>query len=585
MYNKNSINILCPTPPPIAKNFFDLLKIGLGGNYYKLFIDPMLLLYIVIDSWLGFTLVNISNGIFADFANKQIVLWKITAIIFLPLVTNVINILFDNIFLKKKLYIVNNILDYIKNTFSNAPHDFHDKYSISEKYHCFTSSIWGFDSIFEVIISMCSSFIKIIIISISISITNYYIGLLIIVSNIILLLLMPKINNYMNILKDSNAHKKFYTDAYYDTLISDENRVNPILNNIQQSNINNSLHQIVSKYSNMNKIYKIRNSIRGFIKNIFLSAILIVAFYQEKYNYIMIILLNKNIIFGFSDFYEDFKKTENSNKKNTEDLIEMLEFLELYYKSNLIKNPIINNNNINPNNLILENMNYKFYYENKLVKRLLSNNLILDFTSEKKIILISGKTGSGKSLFTKVLSGQLDKNEYSLLNDGTDINGFSSMRFNRIIMNQKISEEYTYNGSVQLTLEKLYPQSKNWNEISDFLKIFGISNKINTESLDSKFSDKLSGGERQRVALSSMMWKVLKTNPSFIIIDEPEKGIDEETMIDIMDWILIVYKKIIFLITHNETIKRKYHNQIQSIIKYKNKDEDEIDTEIYQEFI
>ncbi len=584
MYYRDNINILFPNLP-IAKTFFDLLKIGLGGNYYKLFLDPLILLYIVLDSWLGYTLVDISNSIFSDFANNKIVLWKITAIIFLPLITNFINILFNNIFIKKKLYIVNNILDYIKNIFSNAPHEFHDKYSITEKYHCFTTSIWGFDSIFEVIMSMCSSFIKIITISISISMTNHYIGLLIIVSNIILLYLMPKINNYMETLKDLKSHKKFYADAYYDTLISDENRVNPILNNIQQSNINNSLGQIVTRYSNINKCYIIKNTIRGLIKNIFLFAILMVAFYQEKYNYIMIILLNKNIIFGFSDFYEDFKKTETQNKKNTEDLIEMLEFLEDYYKTNIANNEIIDVINTVPNNLILENMDYKFYYNNKLVKRLLSNNLILDFTSDKKIILISGKTGSGKSLFTKVLSGQLDKNEYSLLNDGKVISGFSCIKFNRIILNQKISEEYTFNGSIQLTLEKLYPQSNNYSEVSDFLKIFGIENKTNTKSLDSKFSDKLSGGERQRVALSSMIWKVIKTNPSFIIIDEPEKGIDEETMISIMDWILVVYKKIIFLITHNETIKRKYHSRTQTIIKYRNIKDDDIDTEIYQEFI
>ena len=56
-------------------------------------------------------------------------------------------------------------------------------------------------------------------------------------------------------------------------------------------------------------------------------------------------------------------------------------------------------------------------------------------------------------------------------------------------------------------------------------------------------------------------------------------------MIDIMDWIIQVYKGIIFLITHNETIKRKYHSCTQSIIKYRNKDDDEIDTEIYQEIM
>ena len=135
-----------------------------------------------------------------------------------------------------------------------------------------------------------------------------------------------------------------------------------------------------------------------------------------------------------------------------------------------------------------------------------------------------------------------------------------------------------------MNLIDLYPQAKNLTEIKNWLKKFGIDNKLNTNDLDSEFSDKLSGGERQRVTLSSMIWKVIKTNPSFIIIDEPEKGIDEETMIEIMDWVFQVYKGLIFLITHNETIKRKYQDKTQSVIKYRFYDEDEVYTEIYQEF-
>ena len=86
----------------------------------------------------------------------------------------------------------------------------------------------------------------------------------------------------------------------------------------------------------MHKMYTIGNGIRNLLKNMLLSVILITAFYQEKYNYVMIILLNKSVLFGFSDFYEEFKKTENSNKKNMEELTEMLNFLELYYETNQI---------------------------------------------------------------------------------------------------------------------------------------------------------------------------------------------------------------------------------------------------------
>ena len=567
----------------IPKSFLEILKIGLGGSYYKLFIDPLVLLYIIIDSYLGFLTVNLSNTLIGELSNYKVNICSVIFLIFLPLITNSINILFDKVILEKKIFVVNNILNYIKRVFLDAPHEFHDKYNIVEKNNCFTSSIWGFDNLVSIIISMCSSFIKIMVVSINISMTNYDIGILLLMSNILLLYVMPKINLYLEKFKDKDSHKQFYASAYYETLIFEENRINPILEKIQTSDVNNSLSEIVKRYSNMNKSYFFGNMIRSFIKNILLSIILIVAFYQKKYSYLMIILLNRSIIFGFSDFYEEFKKTENSNKKNMEDLIEMFEFLEDYYLKNNKIEVIVSN--INPKILTLNNMEYNFYYDNDLKKKLSCGQITFDFINPKNIILISGKTGSGKSLFTKILSGQTDLVKYDLINNGKIINSFAGISNNRIVINQKISEEYTFNGGIKLSIEKLYPSANSFEEIEDYLRNFGIHNKINKKKLTSDFADKLSGGERQRVAISSMIWKTLKTNPSYIIIDEPEKGVDEDTMISIMDWIIKTYKGLIFLITHNETIKKKYYLQIQSIIKYKFLDEEEIDTIIYQEIV
>ena len=572
----------------IAKTFFELLRIGFGGSYYKLFLDKFIILYIAIDCLLGYFLVDLTNNVTTNLTNKNISLFDVMLMIYLPLISNTMSLIFYNSLLKKKLFVVNNILNYIKNIFLSAPNEFHDKFSVNEKYYCFTSSIWGFDALVDIIISMCSSFIKIITIAISISLTNYDIGLLIIFSNTILLYFMPKINIYLKKFEDTKSHKEFYADTYYNTLILEENRINPILETIQSSNINDSLGEIVKRYSNIQKNYNIANALRSLIKNLLLSIILIVVFYREKYNYIMIILLNRSIIFGFSDFYEDFKKTENSNKKNMEELTSMLEFLEDYYKNNDQIMVLDNNEKLFPNILNLLNMNYKFFFENKLVKKLSTINLTFDFSANKlqhkNIVLISGKTGSGKSLFTKVLSGQMDNIKYNLTNDNMEIHSFNDFNKNRIIINQKIAEEYTYNGNINSKLGKLYPNANSFNEVNNFLKNFGISNKFKKNDLESVFNDKLSGGERQRVALSSMIWKILQTNPSYIIIDEPEKGIDEETMIEIMDWIIKSYNSLIFLITHNETIKKKYNDKIQSVIKYRFLDETEIETELYQEF-
>ena len=94
------------------------------------------------------------------------------------------------------------------------------------------------------------------------------------------------LNIYLEKFKDNKSHKEYYSHAYYNTLILEENRINPILKQFQISNINSALEGIIERYSNINKTYNIANIIRLFIKNILLSVILIVIFYQKNIIYI-----------------------------------------------------------------------------------------------------------------------------------------------------------------------------------------------------------------------------------------------------------------------------------------------------------
>jgi hypothetical protein len=53
-----------------------------------------------------------------------------------------------------------------------------------------------------------------------------------------------------------------------------------------------------------------------------------------------------------------------------------------------------------------------------------------------------------------------------LYNDDNPINNFEYIKSQRVIINQKISEEYTFNGAIRLSLNKLYPQALNFDEIN-----------------------------------------------------------------------------------------------------------------------
>lgn len=567
----------------VNKTFFSLLKVGLGHNPYRFFINVPILSYIILDSFFGYLIISLTNKTITEISSSQsnTSLINICFILFLPLYSSILTIIYSKVFLQKKTYVINNLLNYLKGVFENAPNSFHEKYDINEKYDSYTSSIWGYDHVIQLLISMASSLIKILTISISLSYQDYKLGFLIILTNAIMLYIMPKINEKLEKIKKSNInYKQLYGQAYYESVINEELRINPKLSLIQEEDLNSSIIQIISNYHKREIFYKLENIISIGIKALFLFGIISLVYYQQKYNYILILILNQNIIFGFVDLYTEFKQTENSNKKHMEELFKMLEFIDNYEKENI---KIETNENIGSIGKIkITDLDYKIVEKlsGRVVLHLKSDNLMFDMNSSKNIILINGKTGSGKTVLTKILSGQTD-NCCKLFdgNTGDPISSFDKLSKHRIIINQKVSEEYTRNGNISMALNKLYPSVKSIEELNGFLNNFNIVDKFVENKLDSTFTDKLSGGERQRIVLSSMFWKILKVNPTYVIIDEPEKGIDEDTMNKIMDFIINNYYGTIFLITHNENLKTRYNEKIQSIIKYNNSEY----TEIYQE--
>lgn len=574
----------------IAVNFSELLTIGFNNKLNS--VDLFIIIYFIIDNFISINTIYLTNNLLNNY-NKHdydinfIELIKIFMILSLPLFDNINNLLFYKIFLKKKTQVINNILNYIKLTFSQAPNSFHNNYDIRDKYQSFTTSLWGFDSIVDNLINLISSLIKLLIITIVISYNNNNIGILILLFNFFLIIMMPKIDKYLIVINDTN-YKKFYIDAYYDTIIDNEIRTNPITQNIQEHNtkINDTLNNIISKFSKIEFIYTIKCIIRTCCKNLFLILTIYIAYYQKNHNLIILLFINRNIIFGISDHYEKYKKNEISNNKNMEQLLEMLNFLNNYYKLNNIH--CYQHNQLNKytlNNLILTNLYHTFMRDEKTVSKVLQSNIIkFFFNIDKNIILIDGKTGCGKSLFAKIIAGEMDETYYNLHNDDMQIT-FNDLIKERIIINQKTSEEYTYNGSIQLTLNKLYPMNNdmiNIFEIVDFLKIFNLDNKINFSN--NSFSNKLSGGEKQRVILSSFFWKIIQTKPSYVIIDEPEKGLDESTLLNIMKWFFDNYKGLIILITHNQMLLNLSKTKCQSVLNYSFEDENEIKTIISQDF-
>lgn len=149
------------------------------------------------------------------------------------------------------------------------------------------------------------------------------------------------------------------------------------------------------------------------------------------------------------------------------------------------------------------------------------NNISMRFVNGKKYAIL-GTNGAGKSTIGYLIMGLEDYkpssgNIYFNGKDITDLGVYERSKLGITLMWQEPARYegltiYTY-----LTLGGKLAVSKD--EVEDVMEKVGLDPKLYLN----RFVDKsLSGGERKRVELASIM--LLK--PKFVILDEPDSGID-----------------------------------------------------------
>lgn len=184
--------------------------------------------------------------------------------------------------------------------------------------------------------------------------------------------------------------------------------------------------------------------------------------------------------------------------------------------------------------------------EVKNVSKKFKNNYVLKNVNlsfeEGRIYGPSGRNGSGKSVFLKIICGLYSPTEGTILFDGKDYNTYNMFVPNLRALIEKPSFFPNLTG-----LENLKLLAKIQNKIGekDILKTLEKVNLI--EEKDKKYSE-YSLGMKQKLGIA----QVLMENPKILILDEPFNGVEEESVKKISK-ILIEEKKkgkIIIISTH-----------------------------------
>jgi putative ABC transport system ATP-binding protein len=186
------------------------------------------------------------------------------------------------------------------------------------------------------------------------------------------------------------------------------------------------------------------------------------------------------------------------------------------------------------------------------------NDLNLQVNSGELIVLL-GRSGSGKSTFLNLVSGidQPDSGEITI--NGIQLTGLSEhdrTLFRRhhigfVFQAYNLISTLTVGENLLLPLELIKRTSRRERDkVADLLEKLDLADRFNT------YPDRLSGGEQQRVAIA----RALIHDPDVILADEPTGNLDLDTgqqVLELFDTLVTKAGKTLIMVTHSREMLGK----------------------------
>lgn len=190
----------------------------------------------------------------------------------------------------------------------------------------------------------------------------------------------------------------------------------------------------------------------------------------------------------------------------------------------------------------------------------------LEFTLGE-IIKLDGDSGNGKSTFSDIVNGVIPYTEYSssiILDDVDRINGFdclSKLRYyneqqESICWQPSIYEIISNKEEVNIVDEDIVWKALTICSCLDFVK---RKNDINELKWIHTKNVGMSGGQKGRIAIARAIYRIITTKPKFITLDEIDRAIQSELVVDIMKNIYKYTREnniLVFVICHNPDVKK-----------------------------
>lgn len=352
----------------------------------------------------------------------------------------------------------------------------------------------------------------------------------------------------------TNRNDKLYSPKY-ETLLSPD-QYDPI----------NGMTKNCQVWNDRNLFSKQTNTVINIMKPM---IIIILACYLQsiqKIELIIFVVVNHNKLFGFINVITQLDEVKDLSGSRIASSFKMLD--HIISTDHMIK---IGGKKMVDRIYSIQIHDIIRYITNEI--KLIYRGIITIYLNRKGIILLNGPKGSGKSITMDILAGLYDGN----VTDSTYINGikvddeFRSIQCHRTYVRQCVADDYKSNkkNTVYMSLFELFPRGE-YDEIKNFLTHFDMSHKI-PDCIDKPISLNergLSPGEIQSIVLASQIWKALQLKSSLLLLDEPERNIDFDTVKKIFNMLNNVYDGTIILITHLPDLKTYLEKNIKEIWNY-----------------
>ena len=263
----------------------------------------------------------------------------------------------------------------------------------------------------------------------------------------------------------------------------------------------------LNKSMNIENYYNYYYFVKELIYNIFLIIIVSIAVINIQNDtmsigyFITYNLLFVNFISPFKDLFELFVGIKEAN----------IVLNRIIYFKEEVKNKI----KINKGAISVENFNYKYKNQKEILK---NTNLSVDGGSK---LLITGKSGLGKSTLLKALKNYITVEKDKIFIDGVDINNVDTKDIAYLSQNENLFTDTILNN---ILISKNIDNEK----LTKILEIVGLNEQVDYNLLLEENGKNISGGQRQRILIARMIvknFKVYLFDESFSQLDPKSERI------------------------------------------------------------